>query len=137
MKKHFTKTSLKELLLVIAILIGLVIFDNTANPSGILYQIIRILCAVFVYFLVIKVRLHFLISTDFNAEAISPKWIVKELKSEMQNGKYIYSASEVSAILQAETLIENSKHQKAVRREYAERIAIALIITAMFVLGVL
>jgi len=131
-KKQFTKASAVELLSVVAIILLLIFVNNVFKVDGILYQTLRLLIAIFIYIFAIKVRLHFLISTNFNEKGVN----ILELFKEYKKVEYGLTADEVPKVIALIVEQENSKHQKVIRREYAERIAIALLIIGFFALGV-
>jgi len=131
-KKQFTKASAIELLSVIVVILLLIFVNDAFKMDGLLYQTNRLLIAIFIYFFAIKVRLHFLMNTNFNEKGVN----ILELFSEYKKEEYGLSKAEIPQVIALIVQQENSKHQKVIRREYAERIAIALLIIGFFALGV-
>ena len=131
-KKQFTKASAIELLSVVAIILLLIFVNNVFKIDGIMYQAVRLLIAIFIYIFAIKIRLHFLISTNFNEKGID----ILQLYKEYSKSEYGFTPTEVAKVVTLIVEQENSKHQKIIRREYAERIAMALLIVGFFALGV-
>lgn len=128
-KKKLTTTSVIELLCVASVLMLAVFLFNTFEITRLEYHIFRLITAIFVFFFVIKIRLHFLISTDFNEKGIK---VYDRLAELTEKG---FSMTDANSIVTLEVMQENSKHQKVIIREVAERIAIALIIIGLFALG--
>jgi predicted membrane-bound spermidine synthase len=133
-KKQIDETTTLGSFVSLLVFLALIIFfELVFEPTGLLYQVERIVCAVVLYFLIVKIRLTFLMKAGFNEKGIN----VLELYTEYKKDVYNLSIEERNLIVTEIIKQENSKHQKLVKREQSERIAIALIITSMFVLGVM
>jgi len=130
-------TTISSFVCLLIVLFGILLIELLASPGGILYQIERGSVMVCLYFLFIKIDLVFNTKHSANQRGIVITERALELKS-LQDGKGMFlPVNERISILELEVKQENSKHHKQVIREASKRIGVALILSAILVLGVL
>ena len=129
-------TSISSFVALVLMLVGFILFDNFVNVIGLENDLLITSANLILLFLFFKLYIVFFSETNYSKKSeVNPREIVKQLKSEMKDGKVAYFSAEIAAILNAEVQLENSKHRKAVRRETAILYAIAFTISMKFILS--
>ena len=135
LKKLKTKieanTTISSIVVLLVMLIYLAWFDKIVNPTGLVFEQLRVFNIILLWSFSTKMILTFFMKIPVNEKGMKVENRFAMLRSQG------FSIMETKCIVGNEIIQENSKHKKISNRESTVRISIAIILTGLWVLGVL